>query len=66
MNTELIYEMTKHVHKLNEINKWTYPKWVLQKKLTQEQADREQYLLKQVEELLKAIFNGDIQIVKKY
>lgn len=60
MNTQLIYEMTQCMHKQNGILKWCYPKWVKQGKCTEEQAEREQYLMEQVEALLKAIYNGDM------
>ena len=59
MNYPLLKEMIASVARECAMRKNVYPKWVAQERMTQEKADREQYLMAQVKGLLTAIYEGN-------
>lgn len=59
MNYPLLKEMITSIARECEMRKNVYPKWVVQGRITQEKANREQYLMEQVKGLLTAIYEGN-------
>ena len=59
MNYPLLKEMITSIARECAMRKNVYPKWVAQGRITQEKADREQYLMEQVKGLLTAIYEGN-------
>lgn len=58
MNQKLLYEMIDCVKRECSMRRWVYPKRIAQGKMSQDKAEREQYLMEQIQELLIQIYNG--------
>lgn len=58
MNRKLLFEMIDCAKRECSMRKWVYPKWISQGKIKKEKAEREEFLMKQIKELLIQIYNG--------